>query len=131
MAAKPGQKTFHAEVDPALHEALEKWRSKHKDPPQKQCIVASVELFLALPEPVQALLMICDRNSPYFASAARIAANALLSVHLDGSIDDVRLAEETLDDAEAIEAEMLGKKAGTRSGSRQSRKSPGHKRQTG
>ena len=80
MAAKPGQKTFHAEVEESLHTALERWRSAHKDPSQKQCIIAGVELFLALPEPVQSILMICPRDSRAFEVAATFASEAVLSL---------------------------------------------------
>jgi len=79
MAAKPGQKTFHAEVDEALHAELSDWIALHGDPSMKQCIVTGVSLFLAMPEPIQALLMICPHDSPFWEAAAHMVEQTLMA----------------------------------------------------
>jgi hypothetical protein len=156
MGRPENKKNLQGDIPAELHDALTDWIAAHRDVKIRQVLAAMVEMWLALPESVQATLLIspgaakaydlaivrsidplaklrqmaCDMDARSFDRLTREEQD--LVNQLREWAEDARLAEETVADALAIEAEMLGKTAGTGAGSKRSEKSQGRKkRKTG
>jgi len=77
MTRADGQKDLHADIPMGLHKELVAWTQAHKKAPLCQCVQASLELWLTLPEPIQALVLICARKSPMFSAVSGEIAKRL------------------------------------------------------
>ena len=71
MAGPIGTKNLSAYIPEALHDALTAWISEHRDVKIRQCVQAMVEMWLELPEPVQAMLLHTRASSTAFRDAVR------------------------------------------------------------
>ena len=71
MARPNNLKKLEADIPSELHDELNDWISHHKDVKMRQCARAMIEMFLSLPEDLQAKLLICKRGSLAFNSAYR------------------------------------------------------------
>lgn len=62
-------KELEGDIPTKLHIELTDWISTHKDVKIRQCMQAMVELFLSIPEEIQAILLVCPRESKIFITS--------------------------------------------------------------
>ena len=67
MARPETKKNLSGDVPKILHDELSDWISSHKDVKIRQCLQAMTELWLMLPERLQALLLITKQDSLGFS----------------------------------------------------------------
>jgi hypothetical protein len=77
MTRPEGKKNLQVDLPETLHDELIAWISAHKDVKIRQCVQAMIELWMVLPEQLQAMLLLCERGSNTFVRAAEIAAEAI------------------------------------------------------
>ena len=71
MARKINDKKLEADIPGKLHDELSEWIDLHKNVKIRQCTQAMIELFLSVPEELQAIFLICARTSHIFNRSVR------------------------------------------------------------
>jgi hypothetical protein len=77
MSRPEGEKNLQGDIPRTLHGELVKWTVAHKKTPLRQCLQAMAELWIALPEPIKSVTLLCDRESPIFEAVHREIAKLL------------------------------------------------------
>ena len=73
MARKINDKKLEADIPCKLHDELNDWIDTHKHVKIRQCAQAMIELFLSVPEELQAIFLISSERSFLFNRAKRKA----------------------------------------------------------
>lgn len=83
MARPETQKNLGGDVPEPVHQAISDWVDQHRNAKLRQVVTAMAELWLMLPEPMQAILLICKTDSPAWRQSAQEASASLLERHKD------------------------------------------------
>ena len=79
MVREAAKKKLEADIPQELHDQLKQWISDHKNGSMRQCTQAMAELWLSLPEELQALTLTCPRESVAFKEAVRCTVEIVCS----------------------------------------------------
>jgi hypothetical protein len=72
------QKNLAGDVPSALHQAISDWVDEHRNAKLRQVLEAMAEVWLMLPEPMQAILLICKTGSEAWLNAANAVTADIL-----------------------------------------------------
>jgi hypothetical protein len=131
MARPENQKNLNVDIPATLHQELVDWVSAHKNVKLRQSVQAMVELWLSLPEAIQAVLLVLPRESVIFRHTVEAMAGDLLphvrpdpgtrrqkrGVSGEASSDADTLVKDIVDGASA-DAEALRRSRGRKSAGR-------------
>jgi hypothetical protein len=80
MARAEDQKNLQADIRADLHDRLTTWINDHNDVKLRQCVQAMIELWLLLPEHLQAILLITKPESEPFGWVAEYTGRNLMQL---------------------------------------------------
>lgn len=106
MSRAEDKENLQGDIPKSLSRELIAWTEEHKGNSKRQCLQAAIELWLKLPDPIKALTLVCDRDSPTFVRLAEnieCSLRPLAKLFIEGDRIDARHDfEEIRDMADAL-----------------------------